>query len=316
MNLKGQWVWVTGASSGLGRELASQLANHHGANVVISARRADRLEALKTELEASAGVEVRSLVVDLSVPADIERAIATVKEMNLAAVILNAGVGHLGFHHELSWEDFQSMIQTNVIGTVRITGELADWAQRHQFPLRIMLVTSLQGFIPIPFQSAYAGTKGFLTNFGLALSQELRGTAVKVQVFAPTGVKTEMTAGARFAKLSSFLLPVELVATQAIRALRKGTTLSTSMGFWERIGMSFERLLPRMVAIRIMGQVYRQSVESSGATAGSSAVVIAVLKELFFPGRSDAPLRLSAPRQAEQPSKPLEGTGRSSRSTS
>lgn len=304
MNLKGQWVWVTGASSGLGKELATQLAKHHGANLVISARRSDRLEALKAELEASTGVQVRTLMVDLSNLADVERAISAAKEMNIAVAVLNAGVGHLGFHHELSWEDFHSMIHTNVIGTVRITSELASWAQRQHHPLRIMLVTSLQGFIPIPFQSAYAGTKGFLTNFGLALSQELRGTSVKVQVFAPTGVKTEMTAGARFAKLSSFLLPVELVATQAIRALKKGTTLSTSMGFWERIGMSFERLLPRMVAIRIMGQVYRQSVESTGAAGGSGAVVLSVLKELFLPGRDETPRPLP-PGKREESSKPL-----------
>lgn len=305
MNLKGQWVWVTGASSGLGKELATQLAKHHGANLVISARRKDRLEALKTELETSSGVQVRTLVVDLANLGDVERAITVAQEMNISAAVLNAGVGHLGFHHELSWDDFHAMIHTNVIGTVRITSELASWAQRHHHPLRIMLVTSLQGFIPIPFQSAYAGTKGFLTNFGLALSQELRGTSVKVQVFAPTGVKTEMTAGARFAKLSSFLLPVDLVAAQAIKALKKGATLSTSMGFWERIGMSFERLLPRMVAIRIMGQVYRQSVEASGSEGGSGAVVLSVLRELFLPGR-DAPRRpLPPPGKPHESSKPL-----------
>jgi uncharacterized protein len=304
MDLQGQWIWVTGASSGLGKELATQLAKQHRANLVISARRADRLEALKAELEAAAGVQVRTLVVDLSNMADVEKAIAAAQGMNLSAAILNAGVGHLGFHHELSWADFNSMIQTNVIGTARITSELAAAAQRNRQPLRIMLVTSLQGFIPIPFQSAYAGTKGFLTNFGLALSQELRGTGVKVQVFAPTGVKTEMTAGARFAKLSSFLLPVELVATQAIRALKSGATLSTSMGFWERIGLSLERLLPRMVAIRIMGQVYRQSVETSGTAGGSGAVVGSVLKELFFPGRDDGPGVLPAPQRSETPKSP------------
>ena len=66
MNLQGTWVWVTGASSGLGRELARQLALDHKANLVISARRADRLEALKVELEAAAGVQVRIVVTDLT----------------------------------------------------------------------------------------------------------------------------------------------------------------------------------------------------------------------------------------------------------
>jgi hypothetical protein len=295
MDFRGKWVLVTGASSGLGKEIATQLAARHGANLVISARRAERLEALKAELEAKTGVKVRTLVADLSKMADVERAIDEAKQLDLSAVILNAGVGHLGFHHELSWADFHAMIQTNVIGTARITSDLAHWAQQQRRPLRLMLVTSLQGFIPIPFQSAYAGTKGFLNNFGLALSQELRGTGVQVQVFAPTGVKTEMTAGERFAKLSSFLLPVDVVAAQAVNALVKGHTLSTSMGFWERIGLSLERLLPRMVAIRIMGQVYRQSVEASGTSGSSGAVVGSVLRELFLPGRQDKVLALPPP---------------------
>lgn len=285
MLLEGKWVWVTGASSGLGREMARQLAVDHRAHLVISARRADRLEALKIELEQAAGTQVEILVLDMTRMEDIERALETVEERGIAAAILNAGVGHLGFHDELSWPQLKAMIDTNVVGTARLMSELARWGTTERRPLRIMVVTSLQAFIPMPFQSAYSGTKGFLTNFGLALSQELKGTGVKVQVFAPTGVQTEMTAGDRFSKLSSFLLPVEGVARKGLRALEKGQPLATSMGFWERVGLAIERLFPRMVAIRIMGQVYRQSVEASGTSGSAGAVVSSVLRELFWPAR-------------------------------
>ncbi len=264
MNLQGTWVWVTGASSGLGRELARQLALEHGANLVVSARRAERLEELKRELEAQARVEVRVLPTDLSSLADVDRALGEVKGLEtLSAVILNAGVTHFGHHHELAWEDFQAMITTNAVSSARITTELAAHSRQKAAPLSIMLVTSLQAFIPMPYFAAYSGTKGFLTNFGLALAHELKGTGVTVQVFTPSGIATEQTAGDRFAAVSSFLMPAEVVARKVLAALRKGTTLGTSMGLLEKVGLGLERLLPRQVAIAFMGRVYRWSMDKA-----------------------------------------------------
>jgi short-subunit dehydrogenase len=268
MNLEGTWVWVTGASSGLGRELARQLAFEHKANVIISARRADRLEALKSELELKAGVQVRALVTDLSDMSHVERALAEVKGIAaLSAVILNAGVTHFGHHHELGWPAFHSMLNTNAVSAARITTELAEHAQAKKTKLSIMLVTSLQGFIPIPYFAAYSGTKGFVTNFGLALGHELKSTNVRVQVFAPSGIATEQTAGERFASLASFLMSPEVVARKVLNALKSGKVLGSSMGFWERVGLAFERLLPREVAIVFMGRLYRRSMDQAAARA-------------------------------------------------
>jgi short-subunit dehydrogenase len=260
MNLQGTWVWVTGASSGLGRELARQLALEHGANVVLSARRVDRLESLKAELESK--VKVHLLPADLSKLEDVERALAEVKGISpLSAVILNAGVTHFGHHAELSWEDLQAMVNTNALSSARLTGELAKHAQAAAAPLNIMLVTSLQGFIPMPYFAAYSATKGFLTNFGLAMAHELKGTHVRVQVFTPSGIATEQTAGDRFAAVSSFLMPADLVARKVLKALHSGQVLGTSMGVLERLGLALERLLPRQVAIMFMGRLYRWSMQ-------------------------------------------------------
>jgi uncharacterized protein len=262
MKLQGTWVWVTGASSGLGRELARQLALEHGANLVVSARRADRLEALKAELESKAPVQVRTLVADLSDLADVERVLGEVKAIApLSAAILNAGVTHFGHHHELSWPQFQAMFNTNAVSSARITSELAAHARKLEAPLSIMLVTSLQGFIPMPYFAAYSGTKGFLTNFGLALAHELKGSGVKVQVFTPSGIATEQTSGERFAAVASFLMPAEVVARKVLAALHSGQILGTSMGLLERLGLALERLLPRQVAIFFMGRVYRWSMD-------------------------------------------------------
>ena len=154
MNLKGQWVWVTGASSGLGLELSKQLAKL-GANLLITARRADRLEALAVELRKG-GVEVKVAPADMSRPADVDKVLGVAKALPLAAVVLNAGVTHFGHHHELEWSAFEAMLQTNVVEHhpdhhragealpghrrrgAHHAGDLADRAHPHAVPVRLL----------------------------------------------------------------------------------------------------------------------------------------------------------------------------------
>lgn len=257
MNLKGQWVWVTGASSGLGLELSKQLSKL-GANVMITARRADRLEALATELRAS-GVEVKVAPADMSRPADVEKVLGLAKALPLAAVVLNAGVTHFGHHHELEWSAFEAMLQTNVISTTRITTELVKHFQATNAPARIMLVTSLTGLMPVPFQSAYSGTKAFLTAFGTALAHELRGSQVSLTVFAPGGIATEQTAGARFDSLRAWLAPVDAVALEALAALRSRDSLYVQ-GLLNRVGFFFFRFLPRDLVMWGLSREYRKAL--------------------------------------------------------
>lgn len=261
MNLKGQWVWVTGASSGLGLELARQLAAQ-GANLALTARRAERLEALRTELLARQ-VEVKVLPGDTGKHGDIDRLMGEVKQLPLSAVVLNAGTTHFGHHHELGWSDFEAMLQLNVVGTARITTELVEHFRQKKAEARIMLVTSMAGLYPVPYQSAYSGTKAFLTAFGTALAHELEGTGVSVTVFAPGGIATEMTAGERFGPLRGWLAPADAVAKEALDALRARPPLHVQ-GFLNRLGNIAFRLLPRRF---VMGQVARQYRKALEATS-------------------------------------------------
>lgn len=265
MKLKGQWVWVTGASSGLGLEVAKQLAKL-GAHLLLTARRADRLEVLAKELRGQ-GVEVRVLPGDLSRAEDVGRLLDAVKATQVIAVVLNAGVTHFGPHHELEWGAFEAMLQTNVIGTTRVTSELVKHFQTTGAPVRIMLVTSMAGLMPVPFQAAYSGTKAFLTAFGTALAHELRGSNISVTVFAPGGIVTEMTAGDRFESLRGWLAPVESVAAEALLALREREPLYVQ-GFMNRFGLFAFRFLPRNL---VMGQIGRQYRKALAATAAAAA---------------------------------------------
>ncbi len=262
MNLKGQWVWITGASSGLGLELAKQLAKQ-GAHLVITARRADRLEALAKELRPG-GVEVRVLPGDMTRKDDVERLLTEVKQLPLTVAILNAGVTHFGHHHELDWADFEAMLQTNVISTSRLTSELVKHFQQTGVTARIMLVTSLTGLLPLPFQAAYSGTKAYLSTFGTALAHELRGSKITITVFAPGGIVTEQTAGARFNGLRAWLAPVDAVALEALEALAAGQPLHMQ-GFLNRVGFLLMRLLPRNLAIGLVARQYRKALAASAA---------------------------------------------------
>src|SRR5688500_16068950 len=118
LELRGRWVLVTGASSGLGREMAKILARTHGAHLFIVARRQDRLTELKQELEQSAGIQVETCVADLCKLEDVDRVIQSATSGRaLAGAILNAGVTHFGTYEALSWTDFRTMLDTNVIAT-------------------------------------------------------------------------------------------------------------------------------------------------------------------------------------------------------
>lgn len=257
MNLKGQWVWVTGASSGLGLELCKQLAKL-GAHLLITARRADRLEALAVELRAL-GVEVRVLPADMSRQEDVERILGVAKSLPLSAVVLNAGVTHFGHHHELEWPIFEAMLRTNVISTTRVTSEVVRHWQTTGAGGRVMLVTSMAGLMPVPFQAAYSGTKAFLTAFGTALAHELRGSNISVTVFAPGGIATEMTSGDRFESLRGWLAPVGVVALEALAALRGRQPLHVQ-GFVNRLGLFAFRFLPRNLVMGQVGKQYRKAL--------------------------------------------------------
>lgn len=264
MHVKGQWVWVTGASSGLGLELSKQFARL-GANLVISARRVDRLEALATELRQQ-GVEVQVLPADMSKPADVEHCLDVIKRSKVSVVVLNAGVTHFGHHHELEWSAFQAMLQTNVISTTRLTSELVRHFQAHEVEARVMIVSSLTGLMPVPFQTAYSGTKAFLIAYGTALAHELQGSKVSVTVFAPGGIATEQTAGERFNTLRGWLAPVDAVALEALGALRARPSLHIQ-GFLNRVGFLLMRFIPRDLAMQLVSREYRKALSAAGVAA-------------------------------------------------
>lgn len=263
MELRGRWVLVTGASSGLGREMAKILAVTYGAHLVISARREDRLNELKAELEKSGGAKVEICVADLSKLADVDRLIETAtRGRALFGAILNAGVTHFGDYGALPWDDFRTMLDTNVTATVRMATAFVPVLEANGGGL--MIVSSMAGIFPVPYQTHYSATKAFLVHFGIGLWHELQGRNVSVTVYAPSGVVSEMTAGESFTPLRRWLMPVAQAASEGVEAFRGRKYLHIS-GFANRVGSAFVRLLPQRFTTSMVAAQYRNALKKAKA---------------------------------------------------
>lgn len=263
MDFRGRWVLVTGASSGLGRELARYLARQHGANLIVVARRADRLEELKRETELESRVSVIPIAADLSDLAHVEQLIGAIKAgPQLYAAILNAGVTHFGAHHELEWSAFQSMLNINVTSAVRMTTELVPYIEEGAPGGGILFVSSMAGIFPVPYQTAYSGTKAFMVHYACGLWHELQGRNVSITTYAPGGIDTEMTGGDRFVPLRRFLMPAALCAAEGVEAFRRREYLHVP-GLSNRLGANIGRMLPRRLVTSWVAGTYRRALEAA-----------------------------------------------------
>lgn len=191
MTSKSKVALVTGASSGIGREIARYHAKQ-GGNLIITARRTDRLEALKAELETQHGITVNVVASDLSEVGGANRLYEEVNKRGLEIdyLVNNAGFGGQGSIIERDLEDDIEMIMVNVISVVVLTHLFAkQMAERGGG--RILHIGSTAGFIPGPDQAVYFASKAFVNSFSQAVSQELSHKGVSSTVLCPGLVNTE-----------------------------------------------------------------------------------------------------------------------------
>jgi short-subunit dehydrogenase len=269
LDLRNRWVLVTGASSGLGREMARLLARQYHANPILVARRRDRLEELKQELEAQHGVSARVIAADLASPEDVERVFHESTAVRVDAVILNAGVTYFGPHQGLDWAAYQALVATNLTSVVRLTHLFVPYLIAQGQAGALMLVTSVAGFQPTPYQAAYCGTKAFLTHFGQSLAEELHGQNMSLTVFAPGGIATEMThlsgLAAQFEGSLALQAP-DACAREGIRAMTARRSLVVA-GWLNRLQLFVSRLLPRKLTMVIARVAFRKALAAKAAAS-------------------------------------------------
>jgi short-subunit dehydrogenase len=220
---------ITGASSGLGLELAQLFAaDKH--DVVLVARRRDQLEALATRLAAERGVVARVISADLGDPGAPQRIVDELKRRNIEIEFLvnNAGFGTSGPFVERDLLRELAMVQVNVASLVHLTGLLLP-AMVARKSGRILNLGSTAGFQPGPFMSVYYASKAFVNSFTEALSYELHGTGVTATVSCPGATATEfgkISGNDRSRLFQMRVMAAPEVAAHAYRAMMAGKPLA------------------------------------------------------------------------------------------
>ena len=200
-------VLITGASSGIGLELARVFAAH-GHALALVARSADTLEGVARQLEARHGIRALAVVADLSAPGAPDEVFARVRSAGLRVDILvnNAGSGLGGAFAATDLATELRMITLNVTALTHLT-KLSLPGMLERGAGRILNVASTAAFAPGPFMAVYYATKAFVLSFSEALAEELRGTGVTVTALCPGATATGFQSAARIEGARLFRLP-------------------------------------------------------------------------------------------------------------
>ena len=266
--LHGRTALVTGASSGLGVDFATILAER-GCNLVLVARREDRLRALAERLTAAHGVRVDVIGMSLSPLGAAQTLYDRLRAMHLDIDVLinNAGFGIWGPFAEIPWEREEEMLRLDVIALVHLTKLFVrDMLARDRG--WILQVSSIGAYQSSPTYATYSAGKAFVLSFGEALSYELKGTNVKVSVLSPGVTETEFldVAGQTrtlYQRLS--MMPSRPVAEIGIEAMLRGRP-SKVAGVMNAFATWSLRFMPRRLQAAMASVAMQMGAQSGGGS--------------------------------------------------
>lgn len=243
---------ITGASSGIGREFA-HIHAEKGGDLIIIARREDKLNELKEEIEKKYNVKVHVLAKDLGISGAGKEIYQEVKALGITVdyLINNAGFGGLGNFHERDIQQELSMIQLNVAALTEMTHYfLKDMVERNEG--KILNVSSTASLMPGPLQAVYYATKAYVTSFSNALTEELRNTNVTVTNLMPGATDTEFgkVSGMENTPLFKEAMSPRNVAEKGYRAMEKRKmNIIAGVKPMLRIMMAFVPLTPKRITL-------------------------------------------------------------------
>jgi short-subunit dehydrogenase len=240
---------VTGASAGLGAELAWLFAKD-AHDVAVVARRRDKLEALASEIKTKHDVEIHIIAEDLGKPGAASRIVDELAKRGVQVEFLvnNAGFGGSGQFVERDLARELEMIQVNIVALVELTHLLLP-AMIAKKSGRVLNIGSTAGFVPGPFMAVYYASKAFVNSFTEALAVELAGTGVSATVSCPGATATEfahVAGNEKSALFASKVMRARDVAEDAYRAMMRGEPLSVA-GFANKLRVASLRMAPRGV---------------------------------------------------------------------
>ena len=256
-DLRGRRALVTGASSGIGAEIARELAAR-GMSLVLAARRRDRMDELGRSLGRSHSVDVDIVEVDLATESLATPLIeaADARHDRIDVLVNNAGVGIHGMGLDHDWNEELRMLRLNVLCVAQLTKHYGR-KMRARGEGRILQVASTAAFQPCPTYAAYGATKAFVLQHAEALTEELRGSGVGITTVCPGSTNTEffgISGNERGQVQTSTSLEPDEVAKSAIDALIRGKRLIVT-GLANKVGASTVGFLPRRLQATIARKV-------------------------------------------------------------
>lgn len=250
---------VTGASSGIGKSFAEQLAAR-GSDLVLVARNRARLDELAGELRSRHGRDVSVLVADLEKPDELAIVEKRLQEdARIDLLVNNAGYGVTGAFADLPVDQSMGQVDCNVVALTR----LAHAALTTMKPSRrggIINIASGAAFVPTPKIAIYCATKAYVVSFSLALAEEVKANGVSCLVVCPGFTRTEFQQRAQYdtSSMPAFLWQTaDDCVRESLAAYDRGDTMLVP-GFQNRVSMMFMNMVPKTWIAPLAGRIGRQ----------------------------------------------------------
>jgi short-subunit dehydrogenase len=255
-NWRGKWALVTGASAGIGVALAQELAAG-GTNLVVTARRKDRLEELAHSLGAKHKVKTEVFVADLGEPNSPGKVFAftSQKGIEIDLLINNAGFGQYGEFPSVDTQRLLDMVQVNCSAVVHLTRlYLPEMVARRRGD--VLILASTASFQAVPYISTYAATKAFDLLFAEGLAEEMKPYGIRVCALCPGSTESEFHVVSGQKNFMRRAETAEKVARTGLKALAAGKSYVIS-GLGNYLGAHGERLVPRRFVSKLAAGMFK-----------------------------------------------------------
>lgn len=253
----GPWALVTGATSGIGYAISTQLAKQ-GLNVIAVARTEKSLDALKSTLESEYDVSVETIVQDLSEPDSSQRVNNKTAHLDVGLLVASAGVDNAGLFIDRSQDTETHLLKLNVISPMQLSNVFSKrFAQRGRGG--ILLISSVFGYQGVPQFANYSASKAYILGFGEALNVELKALGIDVTVLSPGLTQTPMSENmpVDFSKMPLTSSTPEFVANVGLKAL--GVKATVVPGLINKIYAWENRLIPRSWPVKLFGFLIKRA---------------------------------------------------------
>lgn len=265
-----KYTLITGASTGLGKELAEECARL-GKNLILTALPGEDINPLGEYFAEKYNVKVRAFETDLTKLGAVEYLVDKIHEIEIEILINNAGVGGTRSFLEATLEYIDRIVMLNMRALVLLTRLLLPVLKR-QGKAYILNIASMASFGPMPFKTVYPASKAFVYSFSRGLSAELKGTGITVSVAHPGGMRTNPEVIRRIEShnrlIRSTTLSTSKVAQICIRQLLKGDELIIP-GFMNKLSWLVLKIIPVWMRLKIMRASLQNEIKGSKQVIGN-----------------------------------------------